>query len=110
MKLRLLVISAVTVVLSAGLASPAFASDFDESPTEDAALETETQSSAVQAYCGGGSGGGEPAVESATVRLASSEDCSNVYYCRRVDVARVHRSLLGFVVFKFWHWNPWCRS
>jgi hypothetical protein len=108
MKLRLLAISAVTVALSAGLAGPAFAGDFDESPTEDAALETETQSSGVQAYCGAGSGGGDPALASATVRLASSEDCSNVYYCRRVDVARVHRSLLGFVVFKFWHWKRWC--
>ncbi len=36
------------------------------------------------------------------------EACLDWYHCRRVDVARVERSLLGFVVFKFWHWKRWC--
>ncbi len=41
--------------------------------------------------------------------LSSSRDeCADWYQCRRVDVARVERSLLGFVVFKFWHWKRWC--
>jgi hypothetical protein len=39
----------------------------------------------------------------------ADEGCSSWYGCRRVDVARVRRSLLGLaVVFKFWHWKRWC--
>ncbi len=106
MKLRTLVISAVTLVVWAGFASPAFASDYEEPLTEEDAAATETQEGSVESYCGGR--GEEPPLESAAVRVASSEDCADRYYCRRVDVARVHRSLLGFVVFKFWHWKRWC--
>ncbi len=107
MKLRLLVISAVTVVVWAGFASPARASEPEE-PTGDDPAETESQPSGVQAYCGGAGGGGEPPLESARLRVASTQDCANAYYCRRVDVARVHRTALGFLAFKFWHWKRWC--
>ncbi len=107
MKLRRLAVSAVTLLVWAGFAGPGLASDFEDPLTEEDSVATEVDVSPATVYCGGR--GGDTPVESAAVRLASSEDdCTNVYYCRRVDVARVHRSLLGFVVFKFWHWKRWC--
>ena len=33
---------------------------------------------------------------------------SDRYYCRTVGVARVHRTFLGFVAFKFWLRKRWC--
>jgi len=30
------------------------------------------------------------------------------YYCRTLSVARVHRTFLGFVAFKFWQRKRWC--
>ena len=107
MELRVLIISAVTVVAWAGFAGPAVASDFEDPLTQEDAAATETQEGSTETYCGGR--GGEPTLSSTTVRVASAEeDCANVYYCRRVDVARVHRTTLGFVAFKFWHWKRWC--
>ena len=110
MKLRLLVVSTVALAMSAGLASPAFAAELEEEPTtaEDAAA-TEVQNGSLELYCGGR--GETPSTASTTtaVRLMTAEeDCANVYYCRRVDVARVHRTLIGAVAFKFWHWKRWC--
>ena len=109
MRLRLLVVSAVALALSAGLAGPAFAAVLVEEPvTEEEAAATEIDDTSLERYCGGR---GEPptATASASVRLAATQDdCANVYYCRRVDVARVHRTLLGAVAFKFWHWKRWC--
>ena len=32
------------------------------------------------------------------------------YYCRTVSVARIHRTFLGFVAFKFWQRKRWCWS
>jgi len=32
----------------------------------------------------------------------------STYYCRTVGVARVHRTFLGFVAFKFWQRKRWC--
>ena len=34
----------------------------------------------------------------------------STYYCRTVSVARVHRTFLGFVAFKFWQRKRWCWS
>lgn len=33
---------------------------------------------------------------------------NSTYYCRTVSVARVHRTFLGFVGFKFWQRKRWC--
>ncbi len=107
MRLRLLVISAVAFGLWAGAASPASATDFEEPMTDEDIAATETSAGPEEWECGGGSDG--PVTSSSAARLsAASDDCADRYYCRRVDVARVHRSLLGFVVFKFWHWKRWC--
>jgi hypothetical protein len=35
---------------------------------------------------------------------------TSTYYCRTVSVARVHRTFLGFVAFKFWQRKRWCWS
>ncbi len=107
MKLRLLVISAVALALSAGSPSPAFAADFEEPVTEEDLAATETNEGAEEWQCGG-RGDGPVTASRLAATATASDDCSDVYYCRRVDVARVHRSLLGFVVFKFWHWKRWC--
>src|SRR5215210_6900346 len=32
----------------------------------------------------------------------------STYYCRTVSVARIHRTFLGFVAFKFWQRKRWC--
>jgi len=32
----------------------------------------------------------------------------STYYCRTVSVARVHRTFLGYVAFKFWQRKRWC--
>jgi hypothetical protein len=34
----------------------------------------------------------------------------STYYCRTLSVARVHRTFLGFVAFKFWQRKRWCWS
>ena len=108
MRLRLLILATV-LALSAGLANPASGAVLAEEPvTEEDEAATQVEAGSFESHCGGR---GEPPAEtaSASLRLASTqEDCANVYYCRRVDVARVHRTLLGAVAFKFWHWKRWC--
>jgi hypothetical protein len=42
------------------------------------------------------------------VELDSLERRISTYYCRTVSVARVHRTFLGFVAFKFWQRKRWC--
>jgi hypothetical protein len=110
MKPRLLVLATVALALSAGFANPASGAVLVEEPvTEEEATATEVDETSFESRCGGS--GETPPTEtaSASLRLASTqEDCANVYYCRRVDVARVHRTLLGAVAFKFWHWKRWC--
>jgi hypothetical protein len=108
MKLRFLVVSIVALAMSAGLSSPAFAAELEEPVTAEDAAATELQDGSLERYCGG-RGETPPTTASASVRLATEEgDCADVYYCRRVDVARVHRTLVGAVAFKFWHWKRWC--
>jgi hypothetical protein len=117
MKLRISILSAVVLTLAAGLAGPAGAAVIggdEEMPTEDA-VATEDVPSQIEWHCGGPSSPDEPAeaaLAANRVRLAAAtadEGCSSWYGCRRVDVARVKRSLLGLaVVYKFWHWKRWC--
>jgi hypothetical protein len=42
------------------------------------------------------------------VKRASLGRTLSTYYCRTVSVARVHRTFLGFVAFKFWQRKRWC--
>jgi hypothetical protein len=44
------------------------------------------------------------------VKRASLGRTLSTYYCRTVSVARVHRTFLGFVAFKFWQRKRWCWS
>jgi len=44
------------------------------------------------------------------VNRASLGRTLSTYYCRTVGVARVHRTFLGFVAFKFWQRKRWCWS
>jgi hypothetical protein len=109
MKLRILVVSTVVLAMSAGLASPALAQLEEEPVSAEDAAATELGEASLERYCGGRGGTPPTTSSSSTVRLATAEeDCADVYYCRRVDVARVHRTLIGAVAFKFWHWKRWC--
>lgn len=44
------------------------------------------------------------------VKRGSLGRAISTYYCRTVSVARVHRTFLGFVAFKFWQRKRWCWS
>ena len=49
-----------------------------------------------------------PAVQ--VVKRDSLGRTISTYYCRTLSVARVHRTFLGFVAFKFWQRKRWCWS
>jgi len=49
-----------------------------------------------------------PAVQ--VVKRDSLGRMISTYYCRTLSVARVHRTFLGFVAFKFWQRKRWCWS
>jgi len=102
----------ITVLLAAalvgGFAGPAPAED--GSPTADELASSETFAEGSSSYCGGGGSTSSTTLAARSMRLAaaSEEECAQPYYCRTARVARVHRSLLGFVLFKYWHWKRWC--
>ncbi len=119
MRVRILVTTAVVLLSCAGLTGSAhalptedgaYATDLEEEPsTVDETGATEEIPGGVEHRCGHT---GEPTTEAAVaarLALAAEAECADRYYCRRVDVARVQKSLTGlFVVFKFWHWIRWC--
>jgi hypothetical protein len=117
MKLRISILAAVVLAFAAGLAGPASAQvieDDEDVPVEDT-VAAEEVAAPVEWHCRS-SAPSEPTEALAAMRVAraasaaatADDECGSRYGCRRLDVARVQRSLLGFVVFKFWHWKRWC--
>ena len=117
MRQRILIAALAAVAVTGVPASPAAASDVleDDSPTEEELASTEEYPEPEQRFCG--SGGGPAATTTVeAVRIArvdsarEAEDCSPAarYSCRTVRVARYERSLLGFILFRYWHWKRWC--
>lgn len=118
MKARMLVTTALVLLSCAGLVGTAHAlptedgavaTDVEEAPsTVEEAEATEAAPGPVEHQCGAAGSPTEPTV-AARLTLAAEADCAWRYYCRRVDVARVQKSVTGlFVAFKFWHWIRWC--
>jgi hypothetical protein len=117
MRQRILITALAAVAITGVLASPAAASDLlaDDTPTAEELAETHAYTEPAQRFCGGW-GGGTPATSAAAVRVArvksarELDDCSPalVYWCRTARVARYQRSLLGFILFRYWHWKRWC--
>lgn len=117
MRQRILFTALGAVAIMGVLAPPAAASDLlaDDAATDEELTLTEEYPEAAQRFCGGG-GGGTPVITSDDVRVArvasarDAEACppALAYSCRTVRVARYERSLLGFILFRYWHWKRWC--
>lgn len=110
MRHRIVIVALVLAAFAGGLGGPASAALGEEPPSEDEVASSESSVDGAGRYCGGAGGGTPPTALSAkSVRLAAAEEeCAEPYYCRTARVARVHRSLFGFVLFKYWHWKRWC--
>jgi len=104
---RIVITALLAATLAGGLAGAARAQE--EAPTPEELVSSEAVAEGVSRLCGGGGGDSPPTLLSRSLRAAASaEECAQPYFCRTARVARVHRSLLGFVLFKFWHWKRWC--
>ena len=106
---------AATAIVGVLTGSAAASEMVEELPSAEEAAASDSFTEPAQRFCGSDSStpveSSEAAVRVRQVESArSGDECSSalVYYCRTARVARYQRSLLGFILFRYWHWKRWC--